>query len=108
MSEKIEEIREKKLRELQQQSAQSQQATKQKEQIEQQKQILLKKILTPKARQRLINLKMVKPEFISQLELQIIQLVQMGRLPIPLKDEDMKQMLIKLQSQKREPKIRRV
>jgi programmed cell death protein 5 len=69
---------------------------------------LLRKILSPKARQRLTNLKMVKPEFTEQLELQLIQLAQTGKLPIPLPDAQLKQILIQLQSRKREPKIRRI
>jgi len=78
------------------------------QQLELQKQALLRKILTPEARQRLTNLKMVRPEFTEQLELQLIQLAQKGKLPIPLTDEQLKQILIQLQSQKRETKIRRM
>jgi len=64
--------------------------------------------LTPEARQRLTNLKMVRPEFTEQLELQLIQLAQQGKIPIPLKDSQLKQILIQLQARKREPKIRRL
>jgi programmed cell death protein 5 len=78
------------------------------QQLEMQKQAILKTILTPEARQRLANLKLVKPEFTAQLELQLIQLAQMGKLPVPLTDEQLKQILIQLQTQKREIKIRRV
>jgi len=78
------------------------------QQVEQQKQALLRKILTPEARQRLANLKMVRSDFTDQLELQLIQLAQQGKLPIPLADEQLKRILIQLQSQKRETKIRRV
>ncbi|MGQ9530177.1 MAG: DNA-binding protein [Candidatus Bathycorpusculaceae bacterium] len=77
-------------------------------QIEQQKQALLRKILTPEARQRLTNLKMVRPEFTEQLELQLIQLAQQGKLPIPLTDAQLKEILIQLQSQRRETRIRRI
>jgi programmed cell death protein 5 len=69
---------------------------------------LLRKILTPDARQRLTNLKMVRPEFTEQLELQLIQLAQQGKLPIPLTDAQLKEILIQLQSQRREPRIRRI
>jgi programmed cell death protein 5 len=50
---------------------------------------------------------MVKPEFTDQLELQLIQLAQQGKIPIPLADEQLKKILIQLQSRKREPTIRR-
>lgn len=77
------------------------------QQLEMQKQAILKNILTPEARQRLANLKLVKPEFTAQLELQLIQLAQLGKLPTPLTDEQLKQILIQLQTRKREIKIRR-
>jgi len=77
-------------------------------QLEAQKQALLRQILSPEARQRLTNLNMVKPEFTEQLELQLIQLAQAGKLPIPLSDAQLKQILIQLQSRKRETKIRRI
>ncbi|MEM3696609.1 MAG: DNA-binding protein [Candidatus Bathyarchaeia archaeon] len=100
----LEELRRRKLLALQQKLAEEQRQA----QIEQQKQALLRKILTPDARQRLTNLKMVRPEFTEQLELQLIQLAQQGRLPIPLTDAQLKEILIQLQSQRREPRIRRI
>jgi len=78
------------------------------EQLEAQKQALLRQILSPEARQRLTNLKMIKPEVIDQLELQLIQLAQTGKLPIPLSDAQLKQILVQLQGRKREITIRRV
>ncbi|MCK4482880.1 DNA-binding protein, partial [Candidatus Bathyarchaeota archaeon] len=78
------------------------------QQLELQKQALLRSILTPEARQRLANLKMVKPEFTSQLELQLVQLVQQGKIPVPVTDKQLKQILIQIQARKREIKIRRV
>jgi programmed cell death protein 5 len=78
------------------------------QQLEAQKEALLRNILSPEARQRLTNLKMVKPEFTEQLELQLIQLAQQGRLQIPLKDEQLKQLLVQLQGRKRETTIRRI
>jgi programmed cell death protein 5 len=91
-----------------QQKSSSDQRQTQEEQIEAQKQQLLRQILTPEARQRLTNLKMIKPEFTEQLELQIIQLAQTGKLPIPLSDKQLKQILQQLQPKKREITIRRV
>jgi len=104
----LEELRRRKLLALQQKMAEEQRQAQMQQQLELQKQALLKKILTPEARQRLTNLKMVKPEFTDQLELQLIQLAQQGKLSIPLPDEQLKQILIQLQSRKREPKIRRI
>jgi programmed cell death protein 5 len=104
----LEELRRRKLLALQQKFSEEQRQAQMEQQLELQKQTLLRKILTPEARQRLANLKMVRPEFTEQLELQLIQLAQQGKLPIPLADAQLKQILIQLQSQKRETKIRRI
>jgi programmed cell death protein 5 len=106
--EELEEIRRRKLLELQQKTAEEQRKIQMQQQLELQKQALLRSILTPKARQRLANLQMVRPEFTSQLELQLIQLAQQGKIPIPLTDKQLKQILVQIQSHKREIKIRRV
>ena len=102
------ELRRRKLSALQRQLAEEQRKAQLQQQLELQKQALLRNILTPEARQRLANLKMVKPEFTDQLELQLIQLAQQGKLPIPLTDEQLKQILVQLQDRKRETKIRRI
>jgi programmed cell death protein 5 len=104
----LEEIRKRKLMELQSQVSEEQQKAQMKNELELQKQTLLRSILTPEARQRLANLRMVKPEFTGQLELQLIQLAKQGRIPIPLPDEQLKKILVQLQTRKREIKIRRV
>lgn len=105
--EELEEIRRRKLLELQREAAEEQRKVQMQRQLELQKQALLRSILTPEARQRLANLKMVKPEFTSQLELQLIQLAQQGKIPVPLTDKRLKQILIQIQGRKREIKIRR-
>jgi programmed cell death protein 5 len=106
--EELEAIRRRKLLAMQQKMTDEQRQVQAEQQMEVQKQELLRRILSPEARQRLTNLKMIKPEFIEQLELQLIQLAQMGKLPIPISDAQLKQILIQLQSRKREPKIRRI
>ena len=106
--EELEAIRRRKLLALQQKMTDEQRQAQAEQQLEMQKQELLRQILSPEARQRLANLKMVKPEFTEQLELQLIQLAQAGKLPIPLADGQLKQILIQLQSRKRETKIRRI
>jgi len=103
----IEEIRRRKMLELQRRLAQEQQRLQAQQQMELQKQAILRRILSTKARQRLSNLKMVKPEFANQLELQLIQLAQQGRVNIPISDELLKQILIRLQSHRRDIKITR-
>jgi programmed cell death protein 5 len=106
--EELEGIRRRKLLALQQKMTNEQKQDQAEQQLEMQKQELLRQILSPEARQRLVNLKMIKPEFTEQLELQLIQLAQSGKLPIPMSDAQLKQILIQLQSRKRETKIRRI
>lgn len=106
--EELEAIRRRKLLAMKQKMTDEQRQAQAEQQMEAQKQELLRQMLSPEARQRLTNLKMVKPEFIEQLELQLIQLAQMGKIPVPMSDAQLKQILIQLQSRKREPKIRRI
>jgi programmed cell death protein 5 len=106
--EELDEIRRRKLSAMQQRTSDEQKQAQKERQLEAQKQALLRQILSPEARQRLTNLNMIKPEFTQQLELQLIQLAQSGKLSIPISDVQLKQILIQLQSRKRETKIRRI
>jgi len=106
--EELEEIRRRKLSAMQHRMTDEQKQAQAEKQLEAQKQALLRQILSPEARQRLTNLKMVKQQFTEQLELQLIQLAQTGKLPIPVSDAQLKRILIQLQSRKREIKIRRI
>jgi programmed cell death protein 5 len=106
--EELEALRKRRMLELQQRMAEEQQQAQTQQHLERQKQALLRRILTPEARSRLTNLNMVKPEFTQQLELQLIQLAQQGRINIPITDEQLKELLVKLQSGRRDYKIRRV
>jgi len=106
--EEIEALRRRRLLELQQRALQEQQQAEAQRQVEQQKQAVMRRILTPEARQRLANLKMVKPQFAAQLELQLIQIAQQGKLELPIDDDRLKEILIKLQEGRRETQIRRL
>jgi programmed cell death protein 5 len=106
--EELDAIRRKKLSAYKQRASDEQRQDQADKEVDAQKEALLKQILSTEARQRLTNLKMVKREFTEQLELQIIQLAQMGKIPIPLSDAQLKQILIQLQSRKRETKITRI
>ena len=106
--EELERIRQKKLAELQDSTVEDQKVERAQERLEAQKQALLRTILTPEARQRLTNIRMVRPEFAEQLELQLIQLAQTGRFRTPLTDDQLKDILRRMQSQKRDFTIRRI
>jgi len=103
-SEELEEIRRRRLQALQQRIADEQK----REQVEAAKTVVLRRILDPAARQRLTNLKMVRPDFAQQLELQLIQLAQTKKVNLPISDEQLKQILWQLQSQRRDTQIRRL
>ncbi len=104
----LDQIRKRKLVSMQNRVGEEQRQAQAEQQYEQQKQALLSKILAPEARTRLNNLKMVKKEFTEQIELQLIEMAQSGKLPIPLSDVQLKQILLQLQSRKRETQIRRI
>ena len=106
--EELEALRKRRMLELQQRMVEEQKQSQAQQQLEGQKQALLRRILTPEARSRLTILNMVKPEFTQQLELQLIQLAQQGRINIPITDEQLKELLVRLQSGRRDYKIRRV
>jgi programmed cell death protein 5 len=69
---------------------------------------ILRMALTSEARERLANVRMVKPELASSIEEYVIQLASSGRLKRAIDDEQVKQMLLSLQEKKREMKIRRL
>jgi programmed cell death protein 5 len=104
----LDQIRKRKLLSMQQKVSAEDRQAQAEQQIEAQKQALLRQILSPEARERLNNLKMVKAEFIEQLELQLIQMAQTGKMHIPLSDAQLKQILVQLQSRKRDIKITRI
>ncbi|MFP3165113.1 DNA-binding protein [Acidianus ambivalens] len=76
------------------------------EEYEKQKEALLRVILTPEARQRLNNVKLVKPELAESLENQLIALAQAGRIRVPITDDELKEILAQVAEQnKRDYKI---
>jgi programmed cell death protein 5 len=111
----IEEIRRRRMQELQQQQAQqaqnqSSQAESQEQmrrEVESQKRQAMMQLLTPEARARLTNIRLTKPEFVDQIELQLIQLAQMGRVQTKITDDQLKELLRKLAGQKRDINITR-
>lgn len=109
--EELQKLRAQRLAELQARQSQSeeQQRAQAIAEAEAQKQALMRKLLTPEARLRLTNIKMVRAEFGQQLELQLLQLAQTGKVTIPITDEMLKRILSQLetQQQKRDISIRR-
>ena len=98
----LENIRRKKFEELRQQAAQQQIAEAQQKEYEEKKYLIMRKILSAEGRQRLENIRIVKPQFAEQVELQLIQLYQTGRLrgSTPLPDSSFKRLLEQIQGKK--------
>ncbi len=99
---------------LQQQAAQQQSPQAEQQQQEQmrreletQKRQAMMQLLTPEARARLANIRLTKPEFVDQIEIQLIQLAQAGRVQSKITDDQLKELLRKLIGQKRDIKISR-
>ena len=105
-------IRQRRLEELKAQRGQQEPVAEAQAQaeVEAQKQALMRKILTPEARQRLQNVKLVRPDFAAQIEIQLLQLAQSSRAALPITDDLLKKLLIQIQNQqtKRNISIRRV
>ena len=110
MDEELEKLRKKRLQELQQQAALEEdleeQEAQQKE-FEKQKQMILRAILTPDARQRLGRIKVARPEIVENIENQLIMAAQSGKLKNKINDEQLRILLSKAIPKKRDIKIKR-
>jgi programmed cell death protein 5 len=76
------------------------------QQAEETLRVLMTQILETKARERLSNLKLVKPEMAMQLQLYLAQLYQAGQIKQKINDEQLVMILRKL-TEKRDTKITR-
>lgn len=103
----LEAIRRRKLQELahHQEAAQAQQ--EQAAQVEAQRQLVLRGLLTPEARERLGRLKTAYPDIASSVEDQLLSLYQSGRLRNLIDDETLKRILAQVVPRKRDIKIER-
>jgi len=73
-----------------------------------QKEQILKQVLTPEARMRLNNIKMVKPELSEMVEQYLIGMATQSKIPGQINDEQLKQILLSTQQPKRDFKINRI
>ncbi len=103
----IEELKRRRMLELQARAAEQQRQEELRRQYEVQKKLALQQILTPEARGRLANIRAAKPEFAEQIELQLIQLAQGGRITSQITDTQLKEILRRVQERRRDIKIRR-
>lgn len=73
-----------------------------------QKEQILKQILTPEARMRLNNIKMVKSELCELVEQYLIGMATQGKIRGQITDDQLKQILLSTQQPKRDFKINRI
>jgi programmed cell death protein 5 len=71
------------------------------------RQRVLLSLLDSAARQRLMNVRLVKPELAAAVENYLINAASSGRLNRALTDDELKQLLLRIQAPKREFKIDR-
>ena len=103
-------IRQRKLEEMQRNTQQGEMDEENRKQIEQEearRQQILRQILSTEARERLSTLKLVRPDLVSNVENQLIQLAGMGRINRVIGDEELKGILSRLIGSKRETRIER-
>ena len=104
--EEIELLKQRRLQQLREQSEEAEKQETLAREYEAQRQAILRQILTDNARQRLTNIKMVKPELATNLENQLIQLTQSRPLAQPINDNQLRKMLEQLQRKgRRESRI---
>ena len=105
-------IKKKKLEELQRRQAEAAQMqgaddaqARQAEEL--QKEAIMRALLLPEARERLVRVKMARPDFGVQVENLILQLAQQGRITQKISEEMLLSLLRQIQGQKKDFKIQR-
>lgn len=110
MDKELENLRKRRLKELQQ-SEQFQESMddqeSQRREFEEKRKAILRSILTPKAKERLGNIKIARPEMAESIEKQLIALAQSGRLKNKINDEQLRMLLSEIIPKKRDIKITR-
>ncbi|MHA1727761.1 MAG: DNA-binding protein [Promethearchaeota archaeon] len=112
--EELNKIRQQRQEELRNQIARQQngqEISQREEQYNQQKNLILRRILSSDARVRLENLRLARKNFADSIESQLIRLFQTGTLQksvnLPISDQDFKEMLANAQKgKKRNTKIK--
>lgn len=103
----LEAIRRRKLAELQQVQTQAAAEQQYREQVQAQRQLILRQILTPEARERLGRIELAYPELKENIENQLISLAQSGRVQRQIDDATLRQILERVIPRKRDIKIER-
>lgn len=105
--EELEALRKKRLEQIQMDQGQRAIEEEQAAQMEAQRQAVLRKILTPEARERMGRVALAYPDIARGVENQLIALVQTGRVQSVIDDVGLREILRKVMPKKREIKIER-
>jgi programmed cell death protein 5 len=87
---------------------QSEEERKREAEADAMRQKVLMVLLDASARQRLANVRMVKPELANAVENYLVNAASSGRLNRALTDDELKQILLSIQSPKKDFKINRI
>jgi len=103
----LEELRRRKMAELQAQAQNEQARAAQRAEADAQKEVVLRAILEPEARERLTRVRMARPDVAESLENQLLTLYQQGRVRQRIDDETLRQLLARVAPKSRETTIER-
>lgn len=103
----LDEIRRRKLAELQSQAQDEQAQAAARAEQQAQKDVILRAILEPEARERLARVKMARPDVAASLENQLLMLYQQGRVRSRIDDATLRELLARVTPKSRESTIER-
>jgi programmed cell death protein 5 len=102
----LEEIKKKKMQEMQQEAG-GQEAQQAEAQMEAQLDSMLRSVLTPEAKARLSNIRLVNKELYLKVAQSLLYLAKSGQIQGKIDDAQLKALLEKARGQKREISIKR-
>ena len=105
--EQLEELRRRKLAELQNQAQSEHAQAQQRADAQAQRDVVLRAILEPEARERLVRVRMARPDVAESLEAQLMMLYQQGRIQRRIDDETLRSLLARVTPKQRETTIER-
>ena len=103
----LEELRRRKLQEMQSTAQQEQAQAAQRADVDAQKEVILRAILEPEARERLVRVRMARPDVAAAVESQLVVLYQQGRIRQRIDDATLRELLSRMAPKSRDPTIER-